>query len=125
MYRKHLTMEKVLAFATSSEILYVFYPKWVHAPAKPAHNLQNQEIIWFVQYNVTHSPTSISAIVKLYEYIFSSHPFFFLKSVTEIFSDLDKLDGFKADMVNMGYARSFLHGYFPLKMVLMFIHVYA
>ena len=51
--------------------------------------------------------------------------FFFLKSVTEIFSDLDKLDGFKADMVNMGYARSFLHGYFPLKMVLMFIHVYA
>ena len=75
MYRKHLTMEKVLAFATSSEILYVFYPKWVHAPAKPAHNLQNQEIIWFLQCNIIHSPTSLSAIVQLYEYIFSSHPF--------------------------------------------------
>ena len=104
MYRKHLTMEKVLAFATSSEILYEFYPKWVHAPAKPAHNLQNQEIIWFVQYNVIHSLTYISAIVQLYEYIFSSQSFSFFKSVTEIFSDLHKLDGFKVDMVNMGLA---------------------
>ena len=36
-----------------------------------------REIIWFLQYNVIHSPTSLSAIVKFYEYIFSSHPFFF------------------------------------------------
>ena len=47
---------------------------------------------------------------------------FFLKSVTEIFSDLHKLDGFKADMVNMGLASPFLYGYFSLKMVLMFFH---
>ena len=65
----------MLAFATSSEILYVFYPKWVHSPAEPAHNLQNWEIIWFLHYNVIHSPTSLSAIVQLYDYIFSSHPF--------------------------------------------------
>ena len=51
----------------------------MHSPAKPAHNLQNQEIIWFLQHNVTNSPTSISAIVQLYEYIFSSHPFIFLR----------------------------------------------
>ena len=113
----------MLTFATSSEILYVFYPKWVHAPAKPAHNLQNQENISFLQYNVIHSPTHISAIVQLYEYIFSSHPFFFFlfKSVTEIFSDLGKLDVFKAD-VNMGSVWPFLYGCFSLKMVLMFIH---
>ena len=40
-----LAMGKVLTFATSSKILYVFYPKWVHSPAEPAHNLQNQEIM--------------------------------------------------------------------------------
>ena len=51
--------------------------------------------------------------------------FFFFKSVTEIFSDLDKLDGFKAEMVNMGSVRPFLYGYYSLKMVLMFIHVYS
>ena len=51
--------------------------------------------------------------------------FFFLKSVTDIFSDLDKLAGFKADMVNMGSAWPFLYGYFSLKMVLMFIHIYS
>ena len=86
----------MLAFATSSKTLYVFYPKWVHSPAEPAHNLQNQDIIWFLQYNVIHLPTSLSAVVQLYEYNFSSHLFFF-NNVTEIFSDLDKLDGFKAD----------------------------
>ena len=116
----------MLPFATSSKILYVFYPKWVHYPAEPAHNLQNQEIVWFLHYNVIHSPTSLSAIVQLYEYIFSSHPFphlfFFFLSVAEIFSYLDKLDGFKADMVNMGSGWAFLYGFFSLKMVLMFIH---
>ena len=107
-------------------MLNVFYPKWVHSPAEPAHNLQNQEIIWFLHYNVIHSPTSLSAIVQLYEYIFSSHPFphpFFFKSVTEILSYLDKLDGFKADMVNIGSGWPFLYGFFSLKMVFMFIHV--
>ena len=114
----------MLAFATSSKTLYVFYPKWVHSPAEPAHNLQNQDIIWFLQYNVIHSPTSLSAVVQLYEYNFSS-PLFFFNNVTEIFSDLDKLDGFKADMVNMGSVWPFLYGYFSLKMVLMFIHIYS
>ena len=116
----------MLTFATSSKTVYVFYPKWVHSPAEPAHNLQNQDIIWFLQYNVIHSPISLSAVVQLYEYNFSSHLFFFfLKSVTEIFSDLDKLDGFKADMVNMGSVWPCLYGYFSLKMVLMLIHVYS
>ena len=36
---------------------------------------------------------------------------------------MDKLDGFKADMVNMGSGWPFLYGFFSLKMVLMFIHV--
>ena len=112
----------MLTFATSSKTVYVFYLKWVHSPAEPAHSLQNQDIIWFLQYNVIHSPTSLSVIVQLYEYNFSSHLFFF-KNVTEIFSDLDKLDGFKADMVNMGSVWPFLYGYFSLKMILMFIHV--
>ena len=49
-----------------------------------------------LQENVIHSPTSLSVIVQLYEYNFSSHLFFF-KNVTEIFSDLDKFDKFKAD----------------------------
>ena len=35
---------------------------------------------------------------------------------------MDKLDGFKADMVNMGSGWPFLYGFFSLKMVLMFIH---
>ena len=86
----------MLTFATSSKTVYVFYLKWVHSPAEPAHSLQNQDIIWFLQYNVIHSPTSLSVIVQLYEYNFSSH-LFFSKNVTEIFSDLDKFDGFKAD----------------------------
>ena len=94
----------MLTFATSSKTVYVFYPKLVHSPAEPAHNLQNQDIIWFLQYNVIHSPISLSAVVQLYEYNFSSHLFFFFKNVTEIFSDLHKLDGFKVDMVNMGLA---------------------
>ena len=68
----------------------MFYPKWVHSPAEPAHNLQNQDIIWFLQYNVIHSPTSLSVIVQLYEYNFSSHLFFFFKNVTEIFIRNDK-----------------------------------
>ena len=53
------------------------------------------------------------------------HFFFLFKSITEIFSDLGKLDGFKADMVNMGSVWPFLYGYFSLKMVLMFIHIYS
>ena len=53
------------------------------------------------------------------------HFFFLFKSITEIFSDLGKLDGFKADMVNMGSVWPFLYGYFSLKMVLMLIHVYS
>ena len=37
---------------------------------------------------------------------------------------MEKLDGFKADMVNMGSGWPFLYGFFfSLKMVLMFIHV--
>ena len=42
---------------------------------------------------------------------------------------MDKLDEFKADMVNMGSGWPFLYGFFvfvfffPLKMVFMFIHV--
>ena len=51
--------------------------------------------------------------------------FFFLKSVTDIFSDLDKLAGFKADMVNMASVWPLLYGYFSLKIVLMLINVYS
>ena len=36
---------------------------------------------------------------------------------------MEKLDGFKADMVNMGSGWPFLYGLFSLKIVLMFIHV--
>ena len=37
---------------------------------------------------------------------------------------MEKLDGFKANMVNMGSGGPFLYGFFfSLKMVLMFIHV--
>ena len=116
----------MLAFATSSKSLYVFYSKWVHSPAEPPHNLQNQDIIWFLHYNVIHSPTSLSAIVQLYEYIFSSHPptpaFFFLGMLwrcTLIWTNLMDLE----QTVNMGSVWPFLYGYFLLKMVLMFIHV--
>ena len=88
----------MLAFATSSKSLYVFYSKWVHSPAEPPHNLQNQDIIWFLHYNVIHSPTSLSAIVQFYEYIFSSHPPpFFFRNAMEMYVDLDKLDGLRAD----------------------------
>ena len=96
----------------------MFYPKWAPSPAEPAHNLQNQEIIWFLHYNVIHSPTSLSAIVQLYEYIFSSHPFphpFFLRVLLRFFSELDKLDGFKANLVNMGSGWPFLYGFFFTK----------
>ena len=113
----------MLAFATSSKSLYVFYSKWVHSPAEPPHNLQNQDIIWFLHYNVIHSPTSLSAIVQLYEYIFSSHPppFFLgmLWRCTLIWTNLMDLE----QTVNMGSVWPFLYGYFSLKMVLMFIHV--
>ena len=37
MYRKLLAMGKGLAFATSSKILYIFYPKWVRSPEKNLH----------------------------------------------------------------------------------------
>ena len=80
----------------------MFYPKWAPSPAEPAHNLQNQEIIWFLHYNVIHSPTSLSAIVQLYEYIFSSHGFphpFFLRVLLR-FSVIWTNDGFKADMTD-------------------------
>ena len=111
----------MLAFATSSKTLYVFYPKWVHSPAEPAHNLQNQDIIWFLQYNVIHSPTSLSAVVQLYEYNFSSHLFFLtmLLRFSVIWTNLMDLK----QTVNMGSVWPFLYGYFSLKMVLMFIHV--
>ena len=113
----------MLAFATSSKSLYVFYSKWVHSPAEPPHNLQNQDIIWFLHYNVIHSPTSLSAIVQLYEYIFSSPPppFFLgmLWRCTLIWTNLMDLE----QTVNMGSVWPFLYGYFLLKMVLMFIHV--
>ena len=113
----------MLAFATSSKSLYVFYSKWVHSPAEPPHNLQNQDIIWFLHYNVIHSPTSLSAVVQLYEYIFSSHPppFFLgmLWRCTLIWTNLMDLE----QTVNMGSVWPFLYGYFSLKMVLMFIHV--
>ena len=111
----------MLAFATSSKTLYVFYPKWVHSPAEPAHNLQNQDIIWFLQYNVIHSPTSLSAVVQLYEYNFSSHLFFLtmLLRFSVIWTNLMDLE----QTVNMGSVWPFLYGYFSLKMVLMFIHV--
>ena len=36
---------------------------------------------------------------------------------------MDKLDGLKADIVNMGSGWPFLYGFFPPKTVLMFIHV--
>ena len=113
----------MLAFATSSKSLYVFYSKWVHSPAEPPHNLQNQDIIWFLHYNVIHSPTSLSAVVQLYEYIFSPHPppFFLgmLWRCTLIWTNLMDLE----QTVNMGSVWPFLYGYFSLKMVLMFIHV--
>ena len=113
----------MLAFATSSKSLYVFYSKCMHSPAEPPHNLQNQDIIWFLHYNVIHSPTSLSAIVQLYEYIFSSHPppFFLgmLWRCTLIWTNLMDLE----QTVNMGSVWPFLYGYFLLKMVLMFIHV--
>ena len=98
----------MLAFATSSKSLYVFYSKWVHSPAEPPHNLQNQDIIWFLHYNVIHSPTSLSAIVQLYEYIFSSHPppFFLgmLWRCTLIWTNLMDLE----QTVNMGSVWPFL-----------------
>ena len=71
--------------------------------------------------DVTHSPTSLSVIVQSYEYNFSSHLFFF-KNVTEIFSDLDKFDKFKADG-EYGICVAFSIWIFSLKMILMFIHV--
>ena len=111
----------MLTFATSSKTVYVFYLKWVHSPAEPAHSLQNQDIIWFLQYNVIHSPTSLSAVVQLYEYNFSSHLFFLtmLLRFSVIWTNLMDLK----QTVNMGSVWPFLYGYFSLKMVLMFIHV--
>ena len=113
----------MLTFATSSKTVYVFYPKWVHSPAEPAHNLQNQDIIWFLQYNVIHSPISLSAVVQLYEYNFYSHLFFFFLRMLLRFSVIwTNLMDLK-QTVTMGSAWPFLYGYFSLKMVLMFIHV--
>ena len=113
----------MLTFATSSKTVYVFYLKWVHSPAEPAHSLQNQDIIWFLQYNVIHSPTSLSVIVQLYEYNFSSHLFFFFLRMLLRFSVIwTNLMDLK-QTANMGSVWPFLYGYFSLKMVLMFIHV--
>ena len=111
----------MLTFATSSKTIYVFYLKWVHSPAEPAHSLQNQDIIWFLQYNVIHSPTSLSAVVQLYEYNFSSHLFFLrmLLRFSVIWTNLIN----SKQTANMGSVWPFLYGYFSLKMVLMFIHV--
>ena len=50
-------------------------------------------------------------------YLFFPSFFFFFKSVTEIFSDLGKIDGCKVDKVNMGSGWPFLYGHFSLKMV--------
>ena len=113
----------MLTFATSSKTVYVFYLKWVHSPAEPAHSLQNQDIIWFLQYNAIHSPTSLSVIVQLYEYNFSSHLFFFFLRMLLRFSVIwTNLMDLK-QTANMGSVWPFLYGYFSLKMVLMFIHV--
>ena len=112
----------MLTFATSSKTVYVFYLKWVHSPAEPAHSLQNQDIIWFLQYNVIHSPTSLSVIVQLYEYNFSSHLFFFLRMLLRFSVIWTNLMDLK-QTANMGSVWPFLYGYFSLKMVLMFIHV--
>ena len=112
----------MLTFATSSKTVYVFYLKWVHSPAEPAHSLQNQDIIWFLQYNVIHSPTSFSAVVQLYEYNFSSHLFFFLRMLLRFSVIWTNLMDLK-QTANMGSVWPFLYGYFSLKMVLMFIHV--
>ena len=112
----------MLTFATSSKTVYVFYLKWVHSPAEPAHSLQNQDIIWFLQYNVIHSPTSLSAVVQLYEYNFSSHLFFFLRMLLRFSVIWTNLINSK-QTANMGSVWPFLYGYFSLKMVLMFIHV--
>ena len=112
----------MLTFATSSKTVYVFYLKWVHSPAEPAHSLQNQDIIWFLQYNAIHSPTSLSVIVQLYEYNFSSHLFFFLRMLLRFSVIWTNLMDLK-QTANMGSVWPFLYGYFSLKMVLMFIHV--
>ena len=112
----------MLTFATSSKTVYVFYLKWVHSPAEPAHSLQNQDIIWFLQYNVIHSPTSLSVIVQLYEYNFSSHLFFFLRMLLRFSVIWTNLMDLK-QTANMGSVWPFLYGYFSLKMFLMFIHV--
>ena len=112
----------MLTFATSSKTVYVFYLKWVHSPAEPAHSLQNQDIIWFLQYNAIHSPTSLSVIVQLYEYNFSSHLFFFLRMLLRFSVIWTNLMDLK-QMANMGSVWPFLYGYFSLKMILMFIHV--
>ena len=112
----------MLTFATSSKTVYVFYLKWVHSPAEPAHSLQNQDIIWFLQYNVIHSPTSLSVIVQLYEYNFSSHLFFFLRMLLRFSVIWTNLINSK-QTANMGSVWPFLYGYFSLKMILMFIHV--
>ena len=112
----------MLTFATSSKTVYVFYLKWVHSPAEPAHSLQNQDIIWFLQYNAIHSPTSLSVIVQLYEYNFSSHLFFFLRMLLRFSVIWTNLINSK-QTANMGSVWPFLYGYFSLKMILMFIHV--
>ena len=110
--------KKILTSATSPEILHAFHPKWVHSPVEPAHILQNPEITWFLYYNVIHSPTStFSNCPVVWIYLFFpwfSSSFFFVcfKSVTEILSYLDKLDGFKADMVNVGSGWAFLMYFF-------------
>ena len=113
----------MLTFATSSKTVYVFYLKWVHSPAEPAHSLQNQDIIWFLQYNVIHSPTSLSVIVQLYEFNFSSHLFFFFLRMLLRFSVIGTNLIDLKQTANMGSVWPFLYGYFSLKMVLMFIHV--
>ena len=84
--------KKALMFTTSPKILHVFYPKWTHSPVEPAHNRQNQEIIWFPHYNVIHRPTSTFSICPNVGIYLFSHPHLaFVSSVREIFSHLDNL----------------------------------
>ena len=110
--------KKALMFTTSPKILHVFYPKWTHSPVEPAHNRQNQEIIWFPHYNVIHRPTStFSSVPVVWIYLFSHPHLVFVWSVTKIFGHLDNLGGLKADKVNMRSEWPFLYGIFFTKNV--------
>ena len=104
---------------------YVFYPKWVHSPAEPAHNLQNQEIMWFLHYNVIHSPTSTfsnCSIVWIYLF-FLLHPFFFFRVLLRFSVIWIHLMDLKHTWWIWDLGGLFYMYFFSLKMVLMFIHV--